>query len=268
MQHRTTALTMVALTLVATACVDDSLTAPPTSDAVAIGTSLSSVALTEQQVPAKHLIVFKGKAPADFEQKVAALGGTVTLNHHIGIAVVSGLDAADAPTLGKQVKATHVEEMPAFELIEPAALSQLEPVALTAEMMGSGAGVNSAANPAGAILFANQWNMQQVNAPAAWAAGRLGSPDVTVAILDTGIDYMLPDLAGLVDLSRSVSFEPIDDLYAAYYFPSRHPSTDLHYHGTNVATQVASQAWAFAGVTSGTTLMSVKVCSVLGGCHG
>jgi subtilisin family serine protease len=89
-----------------------------------------------------------------------------------------------------------------------------------------------------------------------------------VAILDTGIDYLLPDLVGRVDLSRSASFEPVDDAYAAYYFPDRNPTTDLHFHGTNVATQVASNAWAFAGVTSRTTLMSVKVCSFLDGCHG
>jgi subtilisin family serine protease len=71
-----------------------------------------------------------------------------------------------------------------------------------------------------------------------------------------------------VDLGRSVSFVPLDDAYTAHYFPGRHPSTDLHFHGTNVATQVASNAWAFAGVTSKTTLMSVKVCSVVGGCPG
>src|SRR5690606_6817947 len=71
-----------------------------------------------------------------------------------------------------------------------------------------------------------------------------------------------------VDLGRSVSFEPLDDLLTAIFFPGRNPSTDLHYHGTNVATQVASNAWAYAGVTSKTTLMSVKVCSALGGCGG
>ncbi len=79
---------------------------------------------------------------------------------------------------------------------------------------------------------------------------------------------MLPDLAGRVDLSRSASFEPADDFYTHYYFPGRNVSTDLHFHGTNVASQVASNAIYFAGVTSKTTLMSVKVCSVLGGCHG
>ena len=212
----------------------------------------------------RHLVVFKGKAPQDFEAQVARLGGTVAMNHKIGVAEVEGLDAAGAAALKSAVKADFVEPAVEFALITPAAIGD----AVQVEALGADAAPASAANPAGAILFANQWNMRQIHAPEAWAAGRLGSSNVRVAILDTGIDYLLPDLAGRVDLSRSASFEPRDDAYTAFYFPGRHPSTDLHYHGTNVATQVASNAWAFAGVTSQTTLMSVKVCSVLGGCRG
>ena len=219
------------------------------------------------QVPNKHLVIFRGRSPAGFEAEVAALGGTVSLNHHTGIAVVLGLDDESAAQLKSAIGAQYVEPMAALQLAEPAGVTQPVPVPLGGSMM-LGDNVSSTENPAGAILFANQWNMRQVNADAAWAAGRLGSENVTVAILDTGIDYMLPDLEGRVDLDRSASFEPLDDLYAAVYYPDRHPSTDLHFHGTNVATQVASNAWAFAGVTSKTTLMSVKVCSFAGGCHG
>jgi subtilisin family serine protease len=95
----------------------------------------------------------------------------------------------------------------------------------------------------------------------------LGSADVTVAILDTGIDYTYPDLNGLVDLTRSVSLIPEDDEYVDFFFPGKHHVTDIHFHGTHVAATVASNALVAAGVTSQTTLMGVKVCSaVLGGC--
>ncbi|HEX5970436.1 MAG TPA: S8 family serine peptidase [Gemmatimonadaceae bacterium] len=213
------------------------------------------------QVAPRYVVVFNNAAPKDFDAKVAALGGTVLLNHALGIAVVSGLDDASAATLETSTGASYVEPQADFQLIEPAATEALAPVADAALPM-------STANPAGAILFSRQWNMRQIHADAAWAAGFLGSSAVHVAILDTGIDYMLPDLAGLVDLSHSASFEPVDDYYVAHYFPTRNPTTDLHFHGTNVATQVSSNAWAFAGVTSKTSLMSVKVCSVAGGCHG
>lgn len=225
---------------------------------------VASVARDEFQAPAKHLVVFRGRAPSDFGAAVAELGGEVALDHALGIAVVTGLTDANAAKLRVRVRAEYVETMPEFQLVEPEATTQPEVASLDA----AGASVTSVANPAGAILFSRQWNMRQVNAPASWTAGRLGDAGVTVAILDTGIDYLLPDMAGLVDLDRSVSFEPLDDMLTARDFPGRHPSTDLHFHGTNVATQVSSKAWAFAGVTSKTTLMSVKVCSVAGGCHG
>jgi subtilisin family serine protease len=111
--------------------------------------------------------------------------------------------------------------------------------------------------------------MRAINAETAWAAGRLGSEGVTVAILDTGISYTHADLEGLVDLSRSVSFTPEDDWYVGTFFPGMHPITDIGYHGTHVAATVASNAVAAAGVTSRTTLIGVKVCSVaLGFCPG
>lgn len=259
--------------LALSACSDEAVIEPDLGpekadfDASAVGIE-GSVASLEYEAPTRHVVVFSGNAPADFETRVAALGGEVTMNHALGIAVVVGLDAEAAAALKGQVSAQHVEELPRFELIAPAALTEPIRTSLDATSAALAGNTTSIEDPSSAILYANQWNMRQVNAEAAWAAGRLGSEDVTVAILDTGIDYLLPDLVGRVDLSRSVSFEPEDDLYAAFYFPDRHPSIDLHYHGTNVATQVASNAWAYAGVTSKTTLTSVKVCSVLGGCHG
>jgi len=207
------------------------------------------------QATAQHLVVFRQAAPADFESQVELLGGRVAFTHPIGVAVVTGLGDEGAAALRADPGMAYVVKDAQYDLIRPDGVTGPTPVEL-----------DSGDDPTMAILYAWQWNMRQIHADVAWAAGRLGSPGVTVAILDTGIDYMLPDLTGRVDLGRSVSFVPVDDAYTAYYFPGRHPSTDLHFHGTNVATQVASNAWAFAGVTSRTTLMSVKVCSFLGGC--
>jgi subtilisin family serine protease len=117
----------------------------------------------------------------------------------------------------------------------------------------------SQANPAGAALFSFQWDMRLIGADAAWAAGKLGSSSITVAIIDSGLDYDNRDLTGLVDLSRSKSFVPGDDSLTATYFPTRNVVDDYNGHGTNVGTQVSSKAFAFAGVTSRTTLMAVKV---------
>ena len=136
---------------------------------------------------------------------------------------------------------------------------QLGPQGQARQALSSEVSATSTLNPAAALLFALQWNMVAINAPAAWAAGNLGSANVTAAILDSGIDYDNFDMNGLVDLSRSTSFVPSDDAIIAANFPTRNTVDDLGSHGTIVATQVSSNAFAFAGVSSRTRLMGVKV---------
>src|SRR5262249_43344825 len=118
---------------------------------------------------------------------------------------------------------------------------------------------SSVMHPATAILASWQWNMQAIHADAAWSAGKLGDPGVTVAILDSGIDYDGFDLNGLVDLTRSTPFMPADNLLRATFFPTRLDMSDFSGDGTHVAATVASKAVVFGGLTSRTTLMAVKV---------
>ena len=189
-----------------------------------------------------------------FEASIAALGGKVEFLHTgAGIAVVSGVSSASAPKIARLGGVGDVQADASFTIDTPRAAVEAD-----ASSVGD-VTANSQANPATAILYAWQWNMRLVRANEAWAAGKLGSPSVTVAILDSGIDYDSPDLNGLVDLSRSASFIPSDDAITEKYFPSRHKISDYNGHGTNVATQVSSKAVAFAGVTSRTTLIGVKV---------
>lgn len=208
----------------------------------------------------RHVVAFKNEVPENFAAAVAELGGTVDLKlNKLGGAVVSGLSAEAAASLASRSDVTGIEEEDVFTY----GSTSSEAEAVLAE------NVASPAAPQTAVLFSRQWDKRAVNAPAAWAEGRLGSSAVTAAILDTGIDYTLPDLNGRVDLSRSASFVPADDALMAAVFPTIHPSGDLDGHGTNVATQVASNAVHFAGITSATTLISVKVCGfVPGNCPG
>jgi hypothetical protein len=191
---------------------------------------------------------------ADFASRVAALGGTIeSLHADGGFAVVSGLSASSAASLRKSGGVSDVQ------LDEEISLSQ--PIA-SVEADASAVGDVDAAsqlNPTTAARYVWQWNMRAIGANTAWAAGKLGDAGVTVAILDTGLDYNINDLNGLVDLSRSTSFVASDNALASTYFPSRNPVTDFNGHGTNVATQVSSKAFALAGVTSKTTLIGVKV---------
>lgn len=199
----------------------------------------------------QHVVVFKGNGiPAGFAAQVAALGGTVTYAHaEVGFAIVSGLGDAAAAQVGGLGGVAAVQADEVFQLESTVAAAEA-----TFEF-----GAQSQADPTTAARYGFQWNMRLINADDAWAAGKLGSSGVTVAILDSGLDYDAPDLNGLVDLSRSASFVPSDDAITAAYFPGRHPINDYNGHGTNVATQVSSKAVALAGVTSRTTLIGVKV---------
>jgi lantibiotic leader peptide-processing serine protease len=188
---------------------------------------------------------------ANLEEKVAEQGGHVIYqNQQIGFAWVGGLtqEGAQALDLLNGVNGVYND-----------AAIHLNTVSMMGESEVLSADPTSIAQPATAFRHSFQWNMRRIGAPAVWAAGHLGSSDVTIAILDSGIDYTSFDASGMVDLARSISFVPSDDDFMNTHLPTRHKSDDLNGHGSNVATQAASNATIFAGVTSKSRLMSVKV---------
>jgi len=199
-----------------------------------------------------YVVEFRGsKVPAGLAARVEALGGRIDfVSQPLAFALVSGLDEAAATALATEAGVGDVYEDAVVQLATTPRVGLTE--ALTA-------GGQSIANPAAGIRFGYQWNMRQIEADVAWANGYLGSPDVTVAILDSGIDYDGYDMNGQVDLARSASFVPNDDAILAALFPGRHVIDDLNGHGSNVASQVSSNALIFAGVNSMTRLIGVKV---------
>lgn len=242
-----------------TACSDQQPTAPAAAPEPAA--PLFSTA-SESSSSDNFLVVFEQEqVPSGFEASVAALGGTVLYTYgDVGGAVVTGVDAADIAAIQAQSEVKLVEPESFIPIPEPQGGVDVFATGVDTE-------IASPSQPSTAFFFARQWHLRAIGAHKAWAAGALGSENVVVAILDTGIDYGYPDLAGRVDLSRSVSFQPKDDALVAAYFPDKHPVTDLHYHGTHVAATVVSNGLVAAGVTSKTTLFGVKVCSVYGGCN-
>ena len=231
---------------------------PPTS--IRPGSASLSVNSTGGGLTGQYLVEFKGnKLPGDLDARVTTLGGTVVdAIADVGVAIVSGLtsDAANrfasssdvATFMADVVLAPRTAEQRVFQTASTAAIA--EP--------------SSATHPELAALFPYQWNMRVIHADRAWQAGLLGSPAVRLAVIDFGIDPAAPDLAPLIDATRSTSFCPSENAAIAQFFPGYPTWSDLEGHGSWVASIAASRGTLVAGVTSRTSLMAVKALSQSG----
>jgi lantibiotic leader peptide-processing serine protease len=255
-----------------------------------VGPSAPRFSVADNAVNRYVIQLSNGVDAEEFTRAVTSLGGSVVAVHQrAGFAVVDGLTGAGAASLGRQRGVQAVEPDLVAQVVDPAAqLIGAMPIE------GADVGAESQANPATAILFGLQWNQRAIGSPKAWAAGRLGSSSVKVAILDSGIDDTWPDFTArggansataLVDKTRSASFLPtvgascldpsdhelINGRAATStcpalpaFFPGKPVWADLNGHGTFTAGIVSSNGFAFAGVTSKVTLMAVKVLNARG----
>jgi len=113
-----------------------------------------------------------------------------------------------------------------------------------------------------------QWGLQRINADDAWDY-TLGSDNITIAVLDTGVDYTHNDLSGNMwkDSGGHFGFDfwnndnnPMDDNINGYEGSNWVPNLDI-YHGTHVAGVAAAltdNGIGMAGVAQ-VKIMAVKV---------
>ncbi|MEO8577662.1 MAG: S8 family serine peptidase [Gemmatimonadales bacterium] len=237
---------VVALLFVA-ACTSESPTSTVAAD---VRTPAMTVSAEDAGT---YLVRFKGNGvPDGFNAQIAALGGQVIFAHRVGVAAVAGLSATAADQLAAASSIAGVDPDYVTVLDNPGSMS-----------VESESAPQSPAAPATALRFSRQWNMKTIQADVAWAAGKIGSDAVKVGIIDTGIDYLHPDLVGRVDLTLSRSFlSDAENARVTNTFGAGTPLwVDLYYHGSHVAATVASNAYIYAGVTSMTKLVALRVCT-------
>jgi subtilisin family serine protease len=115
--------------------------------------------------------------------------------------------------------------------------------------------------------FAAQWGLAKINAPAAWDR-TTGSANITVAVIDTGVDLDHPELAPLlvqgtdmVDLGPNPTPPPGFRFEGDFQGRDNVPQDEVG-HGTHVAGTIAclsNNGAGVAGVTWACRLMPVKV---------
>ena len=199
---------------------------------------------SQADLPRTYILSFKSdRIPSDLEATVARSGGTLLFRHEAtGVVIVSGVEAQGAAVL-----ASHAQ----LEAFDADAYTELD------RSGGTFGRKPRVIDPTQALGYFLQWNMDVIKAPAAWQQGRTGSPRVSIGIMDTGIDYLHPEFAGLLDVARSRSFvDEVLDLGS----PGDLPFADYEGHGTMVASLAASNAQVTAGVTASSRLVALKAC--------
>src|SRR3954447_12682921 len=117
--------------------------------------------------------------------------------------------------------------------------------------------VNPGPQPIDDPVFPDQWGLSQIKAPAAWARGDRGA-GATIAVVDTGVDLVHPDLDA--NLASGADLTPAADQGCP-------GPQDENGHGTHVAgiaAAVANDGIGGAGVAPAAKVMPVRVLDASG----
>ena len=257
MRHASSRFLSLVVALALQGCNDRSAPAELVAD------ETRAASMTPAEHTGRQIVLFRAqRVPADFSERVERLGGRLEASlDSIGISIVVGLSDGAAAALASDGDVRAVEpdgvmlaEGDISDDLDALTVDRASPALLaTVEDDASAA---SPMSPALAPFYPRQWNMRAIHADEAWAAGYRGSRDVLVGIMG-GVDYMHPDLEGLVDLDASVSFVPGDN--AALAARGRLPFGDLFWHGTAEASIIATNAKVVAGINREVTFIAIKI---------
>jgi subtilisin family serine protease len=164
----------------------------------------------------------------------------------------SSAEMEDAATRAQGELADHIPQLGVHVIVvspnrieEAQASLQSEPSVESVERDVLLAGLDTVPNDA---LWSTQWGSRLVGAPRAWDSTR-GATAVVIAVVDTGVDTLHPDLVGGTVAGRDLVNDDSD------------PSDDEG-HGTSVAGVIAARTnnqEGLAGVCWACSLMPVKV---------
>ncbi|WP_316528333.1 S8 family peptidase [Kitasatospora brasiliensis] len=198
---------------------------------------------------------------AEVQRAITAAGGTIVVTYDsIGVIVAHSAN----PDFGKQLRAVRGVQSAGATRTDPLSLAGTTdegPVqhlskaeaAKIAEASGGGTAALEPLEP----LEAEQWALRAVGGDKA-AKINPGSRNVTVAVIDTGVDDTHPNLAPNFSPSQSASCVSgkADTTYGSW-----RPSDPSHFHGTHVAGTIAAarNGTGVAGVAPGVKFSGITV---------
>ncbi|MGW3414129.1 S8 family serine peptidase [Streptomyces sp. NPDC000888] len=192
---------------------------------------------------------------ASVKKAIAKAGGTVVIAYEkIGVIVVHSAN----PVFGEQIRAARgVQSAGATRTAPLTAAGTTEEGAAQMLSAADAAELSQSAAADAEPLEADQWDLRAIGADKASKINP-GSRNVTVAVIDTGVDDTHPDLAPNFSASQSancVGGKP-DTTYGAW-----RPVDADHYHGTHVAGEIAAARndIGVAGVAPGVKVAGITV---------
>lgn len=201
--------------------------------------AFTAVQNAQAGVQQTYLVVYHAQAlPADAAATIAGAGGAVVATYgDIGVAVASSSSATFHDNLMQDSRIEGVSATPALatRLNDDAVVDNASTTAVTS------------------ALTSRQWDMDQIQAPAAHAINS-GSPSVVVGDIDTGLDYTHPNLAPNVDFGNSVS------CIGGVANTSPSAWNDDNGHGTHTAGTIAAAKLSFGivGVAPNVKIAAIK----------
>jgi subtilisin family serine protease len=206
---------------------------------LAAAPAFTTVQTAQAGVQQTYLVVYHSQAlPADAASIIAGAGGAVVATYgDIGVAVARSDSTTFRDNLIKDSKIEGVSATPAL-----------------ATRLNDDSVIDSASTTAVTnALTSKQWDMDQIQAPAAHAINS-GSPSVTVGDIDTGLDFTHPNLAPNVDFGKSVS------CIGGVPNTNRAAWNDDNGHGTHTAGTIAAAKVGFGivGVAPNVKIAAIK----------
>jgi subtilisin family serine protease len=211
----------------------------------AVAVAALSLAFASAASADRFIVLYKGNAvPASAKADIQQAGGTLVHGYdQIGVAIARSDEAAFAGRMARDNRVEGVSSTARFG-------SQLPADAAS----GPAPGDLPNAPATDADTFSPlQWDMRQIHAPQAHAITG-GSPAVVVGDIDTGTDYLHPDLRSNIsdaDSANCTSGAPVPGAAAA---------NDDNGHGTHTAGTIAAAAngMGIVGVAPNVRIASIK----------